>query len=189
MAARRGSLNNHCEPKTLLCVCSNMWLTVVCFCKQLLLSCVCNWVTTLVLPARPRVIATAATICAVPLPLARRCLSCRIPWHVCHPGHGVACVFCSCVAGGFIPRASPYHHRHLVSQRERIRGFEFSTKQYVTFQRHAISKVNWLLRTPVAMSYERAKLLVYWARSCRAMHSRARASTTSGMLPSHQIAP
>ena len=93
MAARRGSLNNHCEPKTLLCVCSNMWLTVVCFCKQLLLSCVCNWLTTLVLPPRPREIATAATICAVPLALARRCLSCRIPWHVCHPSHGVACVF------------------------------------------------------------------------------------------------
>ena len=71
MAARHGSLNNHCEPKTLLCVCSNMWLTVVCFCKQLLallLSCVCNWVRILVLPARPRVIATAATICAVLLP-------------------------------------------------------------------------------------------------------------------------
>ena len=93
MAARRGSLTNHCEPKTLLCVCSNMWLTVVCLCKQLLLSCVCNWVTTLVLPPRPREIATAATICAVPFPLARRCLSCRIPWHGCHPSHRVACVF------------------------------------------------------------------------------------------------
>ena len=115
------------------CLCSNMWLTVVCFCRQLLMSCVCNWVTTLVLSARPRVIATAATICAMALPLARRCFSCRIPWHVCHPGHGVACVFCSCVVGGFIPRASPYHHRHLVSQRERIRGFEFSTKHHVTF--------------------------------------------------------
>ena len=136
MAARHGSLNNHCEPKTLLCVCSNMWLTVVCFCKQLLallLSCVCNWVRILVLPARPRVIATAATICAVALPLAHRCLSCRIPWHVCHPGRRVACVFCSCVVGGFIPRASPYHHRHLVSQRERIRAFELPTKHHVTF--------------------------------------------------------
>ena len=55
------------------CLCSNMWLTVVCFCRQLLMSCVCNWVTTLVLSARPRVIATAAAIYGVPLAPQSRC--------------------------------------------------------------------------------------------------------------------